>query len=135
MKVDRLAVSVSEMNVTPMLDVLLVLLVMFMVMSIRLHRTVDASLPVPCTGACGASAQIVLEVLPGPVYKINRVIVPTAALGDTIASIYASRPEKIMQVAGYPGVQYQDVVSAMDIARGAGVTVLGIAPRESYLKK
>ena len=38
-------------------------------------------------------------------------------------------------VAGYRGVSYQDVVSAMDIAKGTGVTVLGIAPRESYLPK
>ena len=135
MKVDRLAVAVSEMNVTPMLDVLLVLLVIFMVISIRLNRTVDASLPVTCTSACGGTAQIVLEVLPGPVYKINQATVPASALRDTIASIYASRPEKIMQVAGYPGVSYQDVVSVMDVAKGAGVTVLGIAPRESYLKK
>jgi biopolymer transport protein ExbD len=133
MKVDRLPAAVAEMNVTPMLDVLLVLLVIFMVVSIRLHRTVDASLPVPCTGACGGTAQIVLEVLPGPVYRINKATVPASALRDTIASIYAARREKIMQVAGYPGVSYQDVVSAMDIAKGAGVTVLGIAPRESYL--
>ena len=41
----------------------------------------------------------------------------------------------MLALAGYPGASYQDVITAMDIARGAGVRVLGIAPRESYLRE
>lgn len=130
MKTERLAVAVSELNVTPMLDVLLVLLIIFMAMSIRLHRTVDASLPVPCASGCAGGSQIVLEVLPGPTYKINNTPVAPNALHDALVTIYAARPEKIIQIAGHPGTTYQDVIAAMDVAKGAGVRVLGIAPRD-----
>ena len=129
MKTERLAVAVSELNVTPMLDVLLVLLIIFMAMSIRLHRTVDASLPVPCASGCADGGQIVLEVLPGPTYKINNTPVAANVLHDELVNIYAARPEKIIQIAGHPGTTYQDVIAAMDVAKGAGVRVLGIAPR------
>ena len=78
---------------------------------------------------------IVLEVLPGPRYRINSSPVAQNRLRNELLGIYNGRPEKIIQVAGYPGASYQDVITAMDIARGAGVTVLGIAPRESYLNR
>ena len=124
----------SELNVTPMLDVLLVLLIIFMAGSIRVHRTVDAQLPEACVGACtNGSVPIVLEVLPGPAYRINKAPVAAGALEHTLADIFAPRPEKIIQVAGYPGTTYQDVVTAMDVARMAGVRAIGIPPKDSYL--
>jgi len=135
MRPDTRVVAVSELNVTPMLDVLLVLLIIFMALSIRVHTTVDGALPVNCTGVCAGTSQIVLEVLPGPAYRINKAPVKASALAQTLNTRYAPRPEKVIQIAGYPGASYQDVITAMDIARGAGVRVLGIAPRESYLRE
>jgi biopolymer transport protein ExbD len=44
-------------------------------------------------------------------------------------------PEKIIQIAGYPGVTYQDVVSAMDVAKSAGMRVVGILPSDQYLPR
>ena len=130
---EKLAVTVSEMNVTPMLDVLLVLLIIFMAASIRVHLTMDGELPIACQGVCEQSSRIVLEVLPGPSYRINKEPVATDALRERLVSIYAARPEKIIQLAGYPGATYQDVVTAMDVAKSAGVRVVGIAPRDAYL--
>lgn len=127
-------VAFGELNVTPMLDVLLVLLIIFMAISIRVHTTVDGVLPQPCAGHCAGGNEIVLEVLPGPSYRLNRAPIPADKLRDTLVSVFAPRPDKIVQVAGYPGATYQDVVTAMDIARGAGVRVIGIAPKDSYLK-
>jgi len=92
-------------------------------------------LPLPCMGACAGSTPIVLEVRPGPAYSINKSPVAQDRLGNPLRGIYNGRPEKIIQIAGYPGASYQDVITAMDIARGAGVSVLGIAPRESYLPR
>jgi len=132
---DRRSVAVAEMNVTPMLDVMLVLLIIFISMSIRFYKTVDGVLPVPCAGACAGSTPIVLEVRRGPTYSINKSPVAQDQLHDKLLGIYNGRPEKIIQIAGYPGASYQDVVTAMDIARGAGVSVVGIAPRESYLPR
>ena len=122
----------AEPNITPMIDVLLVLLIIFL-MAIPQMRTIDATLPQPCLDCGAGSATIVLEVLPGPTYRLNQTTVATSELLRHLATVYRDRPEKIIQVAGYPGVRYSDVVSAMDIAKSAGVRVIGIAPKSSYL--
>ena len=119
----------ADMNVTPMLDVLLVLLVIFMA-ALQARKTIDAQLSVPCTGACrGDGASIVLEVLPGPTYRLNSQPVPARELLARLTAVYSGRPDKIIQVAGSPAVRYQEVVAAMDLARTAGVRVIGLPPR------
>jgi biopolymer transport protein ExbD len=125
----------AEVNVTPMLDVLLVLLIIFMAVAIQVHRTLDVQLPVPCTGKCEGQTPIVLEVLPGPEYRVNQKPVPVNELPSYLAGVYRGRPDKIIQVAGYPSVRYADIVHAMDIAKSAGVDAIGIAPKESYLAR
>jgi biopolymer transport protein TolR len=125
----------SEPNVTPMLDVLLVLLIIFMAATIQVHRTVDVHLPQPCVGVCAGGGQIVLEVLPGPSYRINQAAVPAERLHGRLIAIYENRPEKTLHVAGYRGARYEDVLTAMGIARAAGVRVIGIAPKESFVGK
>jgi len=120
----------AEPNITPMIDVLLVLLIVFMMMAVQVHRSIDVQLPEPCIGACTSGAPpIVLEVLPGPTYRLNqRLIAGTSLLGE-LATTYRGRPDKKIQVAGRPGVRYADVVNAMDIAKSAGATVIGIMPK------
>jgi biopolymer transport protein ExbD len=115
--------------------VLLVLLIIFMAASIRVHVTMDGQLPLACAGACEGTSSIVLEVLPGPAYRVNKTPVPVDALRERLASIYSTRPEKIIQIAGYTGATYQDVVSAMDIAKSAGIAIVGIAPKDAYLPR
>jgi biopolymer transport protein ExbD len=95
----------------------------------------NAHLPTPCTGACEAGPTIVLEVLPGPAYRVNRAPVAVDELARRLEAIYAGRPEKVLQVAGHPGVSYQQVIAAMDAARGAGVRVISLPGRESYLAR
>ena len=123
-------VKSAEPNVTPMIDVLLVLLIIFMVANVRVQHTMDAQLPERgCDARCNATPQIVLEVLQGPVYRINQTDVAPTELYARLSSIYLARPEKVIQVAGHPGARYQDVIDAMDVARSAGVRVVGIAPK------
>jgi biopolymer transport protein ExbD len=123
----------NEPNVVPMIDVLLVLLIIFMIMQPRVRRAVDLQLPDPNPTVAPANAvsdQIVLEILPNDVFEINNSAVPKGELGLRIKSIYEQRPEKIMFVKGDPVVKYQSVIWAMDQARGAGVLVLGVTPKE-----
>jgi biopolymer transport protein ExbD len=123
----------AEPNVTPMIDVLLVLLIVFMVAVVRVHRTMDVQLPQPCETNCDAAGDaIVLEILPGPSYRLNRSEVKPADLRDRLTAVYADRPNKTILVAGARGVRYNDVVSAMDIAKSAGVTAIGIAPPAAF---
>lgn len=120
----------ADLNVTPMLDVLLVLLVIFMATAEAIH-TMDAQLPVPCERECrGGDASIVLEVLPGPMYRLNRAAVRASELPERLRTTFAGRPEKVIQVAGHRTARYADVVEAMDIARGAGARVISIPPSD-----
>jgi biopolymer transport protein TolR len=126
------AVHRSDINVTPFLDVLLVLMITFLA-SVTARKTMDVTLPVPCAGVCVADDQtIVLEVLADGSFLINTRPVRSADLPSTLRGIYAGRPTKIIQVAGHRRASYQAVLSAMDVARAAGVTVVSIPPNSSY---
>ena len=119
----------SEINVTPFLDVLLVLLVIFM-SAIQAQKLMWAQLPVPDERGCSAACEtIVLEVLPGNTFALNKARFGGAELRSRLRAAYEGRPTSVLFVRGDTGVTYQDVISAFDVARGVGVQVLAIAPR------
>lgn len=123
----------NEPNVTPMIDVLLVLLIIFMMVIPMSRRAIDLQLPDPNPAPAPAnvqSQQIVLEVMPGDQFAINKKSIPKAGLFDELKLIYEGRPDKIIFIKGDPTVKYQDVIWAMDQARGAGVLVIGAAPKD-----
>ena len=123
----------NEINVTPMIDVLLVLLIIFMMVIPMSRKAIDLQLPDPTpdnTPQGPPPSQIVLEVLPGNVFKINSQPVAKNDLQKRLKEIYDPRPDKIMFIKGDPTVKYSDVINAMDAARGAGVKVIGATPKE-----
>jgi len=123
----------NEINVTPMIDVLLVLLIIFMMVIPMSRKAIDLQLPDPTpdnTPQGPPPSQIVLEVLPGGIFKINSQPVAKADLLKRLKEIYDPRPDKIMFIKGDPTVKYSEVIAAMDIARGAGVKVIGATPKE-----
>jgi biopolymer transport protein ExbD len=117
----------TEPNITPMIDVLLVLLVIFIFKVPEARRAIMTALPDP--KGTGTGEGIVLEVGPGDRLAINRQPVEPARLGATLRALYAGRPDKTILVHGDGTVTYQAVVSAIDSARGAGVRVIGLDPR------
>lgn len=124
----------NEPNVVPMIDILLVLLIIFMAAIPSMRKAIDLQLPDPTPAqstATPSSNQIVLQVLPGGAYKINAEDVPRDRLGARLREIYEPRPEKIIFVKGDPTVKYEDVINAMDIARGSGVKVIGVPPKDT----
>lgn len=123
----------SEPNLTPMIDVLLVLLIIFMVIVPTARKALDVQLPdpTPVPTTSQSSDQIVLEVLKDGSYLINKTPVPGGASGlaQMIHNTFDARHEKIMFVKGDPAAKYQQVIQAMDIARGSGVLVIGVTPK------
>ncbi|HWP03250.1 MAG TPA: biopolymer transporter ExbD [Gemmatimonadaceae bacterium] len=124
----------NEPNVVPMIDVLLVLLIIFMITIPITRVAIDLQLPDPKPSDQPPPKnpdQIVLEVMPGGVFMINKEPVAREALAARIKEIYDPRPEKILFVKGDPQVTYQEVIWSMDVARGSGVRVIGIPPKDT----
>jgi biopolymer transport protein ExbD len=122
----------NEINVTPMIDVLLVLLIIFMLVVPMSRKAIDLQLPDPTEQEASANPppQIVLEVLPGDRYLVNKEPLTKAKLPARLKEIYDGRPEKIIFVKGDPKTKYSDVIYAMDVSRGAGVKVIGVSPKD-----
>src|SRR5688572_18096077 len=122
----------SDINVTPMIDVLLVLLIIFMIIQPLNRQIIPIQVPPPQTtaAATGPSTQIVLEIKDDGTLAINGQPVPMDQLDAQIHSIYDARPVKLLFVKPGPNRVYQDIIDVMDVARGAGVQVIGFTPAD-----
>lgn len=120
----------SEPNVIPMIDIMLVMLIIFMVSQPLARMALDVQVP-PQEQASKSNAnsnQIVLELTEDGGYAINTQPVPKDQLDTQIHAIFDTRPAKLMFIKSAGGRTYQDVIDAMDVARGAGVQVIGFTP-------
>ena len=127
----------SDINVTPMIDVLLVLLIIFMITQPLSRMALDVQVPPPeeTQGTKQPPSQIVLELADDGSYTINGQPVPKDQLDTQIHAIYDQRPAKLLFIKAGPNRLYQDVIQAMDVARGAGVQIIGFTPREANASK
>jgi biopolymer transport protein ExbD len=126
--------SINDINVTPMIDVLLVLLIIFMITQPLSRMTLKVQVPPPPQPSASPPAQsnqIVLEMPDDGSYAINGQPVPKDQLDAQLHAIYDPRPAKLLFVKPGQNRVFQQVIDAMDVARGAGVQVIGFTPKEA----
>jgi len=123
----------SDINVTPMIDVLLVLLIIFMIVQALKRAAIDIQIPPVNTGvqSSAPSAQIVLQLLADGSYAINGTPYTKPQLEQAFHTIYDPRPAKLLFVKPDLTRVYGDLIEAIDIARGAGVQIVGFTPAEA----
>jgi biopolymer transport protein ExbD len=127
----------SEINVTPMMDVLLVLLIIFMVIVPVAPRGELAAAPQPpTTDVQSPENPVVLEVLKNgegnAEFRINRQAVSTEALRARLSEIYATRAQRVLFIKGDDQLSFREIAEAIDIGHAAGVDRIGlITPKVS----
>lgn len=126
-----------DINVTPMIDVLLVLLIIFMITQPLSRRAYDVQVPPEQKQQQQQqrSDQIVLELRADGSYAINNRPYALSQLDGAFHQIYDQRPAKLLFIKAAPTRKYAEVVEAMDIARGAGVQVIGFTPADQQQGK
>jgi len=119
----------SEINVTPMIDVLLVLLIIFMVIVPALPRGEVALIPKSSAGSA-PSAPVVLEVLKesGSTvnFRINQQLVAREELQSRLAAIYVNRAERVLFVKGDDHLRFTQVAEVLDMGHSVGIDHIGL---------
>lgn len=120
----------SDINITPYIDILLVLLIIFMVITPVRQMDLDVKVPQPPptdqTNLPVDPSVIVVSVGDAAQIAVNQEPVDISALGPKLQEIYSARANKNMFISASPKLPYGDVVKVIDIAKGAGVGDIGL---------
>ena len=119
----------SEINVTPLVDIVLVLLIIFMVITPLLAKNIPIEVPQKAEleePPDEIKDQVVLKLFADGHIELNKQGVTAEALGPLIEETFSKRREKVMFFEGEDDAVYGNAVALMDMAKGAGVVTLGI---------
>jgi len=119
----------SDVNVTPMIDVLLVLLVVFM-LSVQFRSLLPLNVPPPADQSKPGrtSPQVVVELKEDGSYEINGSVTPLETLATRLRELAANGQRSMIFVRAAPKRPYGEVIRAVDLAKGAGFGIVGYMP-------
>ena len=119
----------SDINVTPMIDVLLVLLVVFMI-SVQFRSLLPLNVPPPADESKPGSAtpQVVLELKEDGSYAINGTVTAIETLPVRLTQLTEGGKRNLIFVRAAPRRPYREVIRAVDLAKGAGFEIVGYMP-------
>jgi biopolymer transport protein TolR len=121
--------AIAEMNVVPLIDILLVLLIIFMMITPLTPKGLETLLPRPNSDTVDPKTDaltVVVQVTQGGKIKINNENTDVDRLGPRMEQIFKDRAEKVAFVKGDNDVVFMDVARAIDILRGSGIDKIGL---------
>ena len=122
----RIGTSLAEINIIPLVDVVLVLLLIFMLTAPMMYRGIDVNLPKSSGKPTAVEERLVLTITKDRAMYLNERPVAAAALESQLQEVFRTRADKVLYLKADQGLAYGVVVEMMDRIRRAGIDRLGM---------
>jgi biopolymer transport protein ExbD len=119
----------ADVNMTPMIDVLLVLIIIFMVIAPIAPKGLEALIPQPSPGPAAPSDDLVITIRSDKSLRLNQERISADELSGRLKGIFGTSGNRVVFIRGEAGLEFQQIAEVIDIAKGAGAGKIGLMAR------